>query len=74
MLRALDGPLAEVHGLRPDETSYSGVAVHLRDVWGGGPVQPARGADETTVEQVLTGDLPPHVRALVDLPEAWRPR
>jgi Rrf2 family protein len=74
VLRAVDGPLAEVHGLRPDETSYSGVAVHLRDVWVAVRSSLREVLDETTVEQVLTGELPPHVRALVDLPEAWQPR
>lgn len=74
VLRAVDGPLAEVHGLRPDETSYSGVAVHLRDVWIAVRASLREVLDQTTVEQVLTGDLPPHVRKLVDLPEAWLPR
>ena len=74
VLRAVDGPLAEVHGLRPDETSYSGAAVHLRDVWVAVRASLREVLDQTTVEQVLTGELPPHVRALVDLPEAWLPR
>src|ERR1700735_4780797 len=33
IIRAVDGPLAEVRGLRPNETTYSGVAEHLPDVW-----------------------------------------
>jgi Rrf2 family protein len=74
VLRAVDGPLAEVHGLRPDETSYSGVAVHLRDVWVAVRASLREVLDQTTVQQVLTGDLPPHVRKLVDVPEAWQPR
>jgi Rrf2 family protein len=74
VLRAVDGPLAEVHGLRPDETSYSGVAVHLSDVWVAVRASLREVLDQTTVEQVLTGELPPHVRKLVDLPEAWLPR
>ena len=32
VLRAVDGPLAEVRGLRPHETSYSGAAEHLPEV------------------------------------------
>jgi Rrf2 family protein len=74
VLRAVDGPLAEVHGLRPDETSYSGVAVHLRDVWVAVRASLREVLDQTTVEHVLTGELPPHVRKLVDLPEAWQQR
>lgn len=74
VLRAVDGPLAEVHGLRPDETSYSGVAVHLREVWVAVRASLREVLDHTTVEDVLTGELPPHVRKLVDLPEAWQQR
>jgi Rrf2 family protein len=74
VLRAVDGPLAEVHGLRPDETSYSGVAVHLRDVWVAVRASLREVLDETTVQHVLSGELPPHVRKLVDLPEAWQQR
>ena len=33
VFRAVDGPLAEVRGLRPHETSYEGVAEHLPTVW-----------------------------------------
>ena len=33
IFRAVDGPLAEVRGLRPHETTYEGVAAHLPDVW-----------------------------------------
>jgi Rrf2 family protein len=74
VLRAVDGPLAEVHGKRPDETSYSGVAVHLRDVWIAVRASLREVLDETTVAQVLSGDLPPHVRILVDAPGSWHPR
>jgi Rrf2 family protein len=74
VLRAVDGPLAEVHGLRPDETSYSGVAVHLREVWVAVRASLREVLDQTTVEHVLTGELPPHVRKLVDLPESWQQR
>ena len=44
VFRAVDGPLAEVRGLRPHETSYEGVAQHLPTVWVAVRVGPARGA------------------------------
>jgi Rrf2 family protein len=70
VLRAVDGPLSEVHGLAPDETSYTGVAVHLRDVWIAIRASLREVLDATTVADVLTGDLPVHVRALVEAPGA----
>ena len=33
VIRPLDGPLAEVRGLRPEATEYEGSAEHLQDVW-----------------------------------------
>ena len=33
VIRALDGPLAEVRGFRPEATNYDGVAEHLQQVW-----------------------------------------
>ena len=33
IIRAVDGPLAEVRGVRPDETSYTAPAENLQTVW-----------------------------------------
>jgi Rrf2 family protein len=74
VIRAVDGPLAEVRGLRPHETTYAGVAEHLPEVWVAVRVSLRRVLDETTLAQVLTGRLPSAVRRMVDEPDAWLPR
>lgn len=74
VIRAVDGPLAEVRGLRPHETTYEGVAQHLPDVWIAVRTSLRRVLDETTLAQVLSGKLPPQVRRMVDEPDAWLPR
>jgi Rrf2 family protein len=74
IIRAVDGPLAEVRGLRPDQTTYIGVAVHLPEVWVAVRASLRRVLDETTLQQVLNGKLPAHVRKMVDAPDAWLPR
>jgi Rrf2 family protein len=33
VIRAVEGPIASVRGARPDEVSYEGAAVALREVW-----------------------------------------
>ena len=33
VIRELEGPIATVRGVRPDELSYEGAAAGLRDVW-----------------------------------------
>ena len=74
VFRAVDGPLAEVRGVRPDQTSYSGVAEHLPEVWVAVRASLRRVLDETTVAHVLSGKLPPHVRRLLESEGAWLPR
>jgi len=74
VLRAVDGPLAEVRGLRPDETTYTGVAQHLPDVWVAVRASLRRVLDETSLQQVLTGKLPAHVKRMIEAPDAWLPR
>ena len=74
VFRAVDGPLAEVRGLRPHETSYEGVAQHLPTVWVAVRVALREVLDDTSLADVLGGDLPPAVRAKADAPDAWRNR
>ncbi len=74
VFRAVDGPLAEVRGLRPHETEYVGVAEHLPQVWVAVRAALRSVLDETTLAQVLAGDLPANVRALIDAPDAWQSR
>ncbi len=74
VLRAVDGPLAEVRGLRPDQTEYAGVAEHLPTVWVAARAALREVLDEVSLADVLTGELPPQVRALAGAPGAWAPR
>ena len=74
VIRVVDGPLAEVRGLRPHETTYTGVAQHLPDVWVAMRASLRTVLDETTLQAVLTGDLPEHVQKMAQDPEAWLSR
>jgi Rrf2 family protein len=74
IFRAVDGPLAEVRGLRPHETSYDGVAQHLPVLWVAVRASLRRVLDGTSLEQLLTGTLPDDVRLLARDPEAWQNR
>jgi Rrf2 family protein len=74
VLRAVDGPLAEVRGRRPEETSYDGAAEHLQELWVAVRAAVRTVLDEVTLADVLTGRLPEHVRQLITAPDAWQPR
>lgn len=74
VFRAVDGPLAEVRGLRPHETRYEGVAEHLPTVWVAVRASLRQVLDETSLAQVLSGDLPANVQVLASAPDAWQNR
>lgn len=74
VVRVVDGPLAEVRGLRPHETSYDGVAEHLPVVWVAVRASLRRILDGTSLQQLLTGELPVDVRRLAEDPDAWQNR
>jgi Rrf2 family protein len=73
VIRAVDGPLANVRGRRPESVVYDGAAAHLREVWVAVRAS-LRGVLETvTLADVARGPLPPGVAALLRDPDAWRP-
>jgi Rrf2 family protein len=74
VFRAVDGPLAEVRGLRPHETRYEGVAEHLPTVWVAVRAALRTVLDGTSLADVLSGDLPEDTARLAADREAWRSR
>jgi Rrf2 family protein len=74
VLRATDGPLAGVRGMRPEETVYEGSAVHLQELWIAVRASVRRVLDEVSLADVAKGRLPAHVRRLITDQEAWQPR
>jgi Rrf2 family protein len=74
VLRAVDGPLAEVRGRRPEETTYVGTAEHLQQLWVAVRAAVRNVLDEVTLDDVVRGRLPSHVRRLITAPDAWQPR
>lgn len=74
IFRAVDGPLADVHGIPPHDTTGAGVATHLPAVWIAIRAALRQVLDQTTLDQVLTGKLPKDVKRMTDDPSAWLPR
>ncbi len=73
IIRALDGPLASVRGIRPEQLEYEGRAAPLRDVWVAVRASLRAVLERTTLEDMLAGGLPDAVTALSEAPDAWRP-
>jgi len=74
VMRALEGPLAEVRGERPEETEYLGAAEHLRDLWIATRVALRSVLETTSLADIETGNLPSEVSALLSAPGAWTRR
>jgi Rrf2 family protein len=71
VIRAIDGPLANVRGQRPEDLGYSGVAAPLREVWIALRASEREILELVTVADVATGKLPDRVRDLASDPRAW---
>jgi Rrf2 family protein len=74
ILRAVDGPLAGVRGLRPEETQYEGAAENLPNLWVAVRAAVREVVDEVSLAELISGRMPAHVRKLTTRPDAWQPR
>jgi Rrf2 family protein len=71
VIRAVEGPLANVRGLSPDALEYEGAAAKLRDVWVALRASVRSVLEQVTLADVVRGDLPPHVEELTRDADAW---
>ncbi len=71
VVRAMEGPLALVHGRRPEELAYEGSAGCLKDVWVALRAAVRGVLESTTLEQIVTGGLPAAVTSLNDDARSW---
>ncbi len=74
IFRVLEGPLAEVRGIRPENTEYDGPAAHLQQVWVAVRAALRLVLESVTLADVLAGELPTPVEELLAMPDAWEPR
>jgi Rrf2 family protein len=73
VIRAVEGPIANVRGERPEQVEYANASEHLPDVWVALRASIRGVLESTTLADVLAGELPVHVRELVADPESWAP-
>jgi Rrf2 family protein len=65
VLRAIDGPLANVAGERPEDLHYAPPADHLADVWIAVRVALREVLEEVSIADVVSGQLPPVILDLL---------
>ena len=73
VLRAVEGPLANVRGRRSEEVAYGGSAVPLREVWVAVRASLRGVLEAVTLADVARGELPEAVSALTADADAWLP-
>jgi Rrf2 family protein len=74
IIRAVEGPLADVHGTPPEEVEYTGPAAELQRVWIATRVALREVLETTTLADIAAGDLPEPVTALASRPDGWARR
>jgi len=73
VIRAVEGPIANARGLRPDRVEYGGPAESLREVWIAVRANLRSVLEAVTVADLAGGRLPAEVTRLVADPDAWQP-
>jgi Rrf2 family protein len=73
VIRAVEGPIANVRGERPEQVEYAGAAEQLRDVWIAVRANLRAVLERVTVADVAAGRLPEDVARIASDPEAWQP-
>ena len=73
VIRAVDGPLVSVYGLRPEAVSYNESAEILQHVWIAARTALREVFENVTIEALAQQSLPDEVDALTKDQDAWRP-
>jgi Rrf2 family protein len=74
VMRSLDGPLADIRGLRPEDTRYHGAALHLQDVWVAIRASLRDVLEHVTLADVVRGRFPRSIARLTENLDSWEAR
>lgn len=73
VIRAVDGPLVSVYGLRPEAVAYGESAQVLQHVWIAARRSLRSVFEEVSIQDLADGELPAAVAALTADEDAWQP-
>jgi Rrf2 family protein len=74
IVRAVEGPLADVRGEPPEELEYPGDGEVLRTLWIATRASLRTVLEHVTLAHLATGDLPARIDALTEPSDAWHRR
>ena len=72
VIRAVDGPLVSVYGLRPEAVSYNESADVLQHVWIAARSSLREVFEEVSIQQLSDAELPPAVTKRTADEDAWK--
>jgi Rrf2 family protein len=72
VVRAVEGPIANVQSMPPESIEYRGSAKHLQEVWIAVRASLRSVLEEVTMADLVSGELPAIVGELTAAPEAWQ--
>ena len=73
VIRAVDGPLVSVYGLRPEAVEYDDSAQVLQHVWIAARHSLRMVFEQVTIQDLADGKLPQGIAALTEDEDAWQP-
>lgn len=74
VIRAVEGPIANVQSAPPESITYRGNAEHLQTVWIAMRANLRAVLESVTLNDLISGKLPKDVQDLADEKDAWQPR
>jgi len=74
VVRAIEGPIANVRGEGPQDVEYRGSARRLQEVWIAVRANLRSVLEHVTLADMARGELPPEVEALTRGDDAWSAR
>lgn len=74
VMRAVDGPLAEVRGLPPEDVTYGGSSALLQHVWIAVRTSLRQVLEHVTLADLATGSLPETVAQRAAEADSWHTR
>lgn len=74
VIRAVEGPIAHVQSAPPESITYTGSARELQNVWIAVRASLREVLESTSLADLVSGELPDHVRELSEDKDAWLPR
>jgi Rrf2 family protein len=74
VIRAIDGPLAAVRGLAPEEISYTGSSKYVADIWIATRVALRDVLENITIKDALSGEFQKGISAMLSKKDARKRR